>query len=103
MNTATVPANYKPTEKEAYMNPVMLEYFKHRLMQWKSEIVREADETVRVGAALRARGFLVGAVRPPTVPPGTSRLRIAASAAHTDGEADALLEALASTLPRRCA
>jgi DnaK suppressor protein len=44
MNPATVPANYKPTEKEAYMNPVMLEYFKHRLLQWKSEIVREADE-----------------------------------------------------------
>lgn len=44
MNTATVPANYKPSEKEAYMNPVMLEYFRHRLLQWKAEIVKEADE-----------------------------------------------------------
>lgn len=62
--------------------------------------IGEADETVRVGAALRARGFLVGAVRPPTVPPGTSRLRVTASAAHSDGEVDELLEALADTLPR---
>ena len=44
MNTVTVPANYKPTEKEPYMNPVMLEYFRHRLLQWKQEIIKEADE-----------------------------------------------------------
>lgn len=44
MNTATVPANYKPSEKEPYMNPVMLEYFRHRLLQWKNDIVKEADE-----------------------------------------------------------
>ena len=41
--TVTVPANYKPTEKEAYMNPVMLAYFQHKLLEWKAEIVREAD------------------------------------------------------------
>ena len=44
MNTVTVPANYKPTEKEAYMNPVMLEYFRQRLLQWKTGIIKEADE-----------------------------------------------------------
>jgi len=44
MNTVTVPANYKPTEKEPYMNPVMLEYFRHRLQHWKQDIVKEADE-----------------------------------------------------------
>ena len=44
MNTVTVPANYKPTEKEAYMNPVMLEYFRQRLLHWKTEIVKESDE-----------------------------------------------------------
>ena len=44
MNTVTVPANYKPAEKEKYMNPVMLEYFQHKLQQWKAEIVKEADE-----------------------------------------------------------
>lgn len=41
--TVTVPANYKPTEKEPYMNPVMLAYFHNKLQQWKSEIVKEAD------------------------------------------------------------
>ena len=46
MNTATVPANYKPTEKEAYMNPVMLEYFRHKLQMWKMEILRESDATL---------------------------------------------------------
>jgi DnaK suppressor protein len=44
MNTVTVPANYKPSEKENYMNPVMLEYFRLRLLQWKASIVKEADE-----------------------------------------------------------
>ena len=43
MTTATVPANYKPTEKEKYMNPVMLEYFRQKLNRWKEEIVKEAD------------------------------------------------------------
>ena len=46
MNTVTVPANYKPTEKEAYMNPVMLEYFRQRLLHWKAEIIKEADEVL---------------------------------------------------------
>jgi 8-amino-7-oxononanoate synthase len=61
--------------------------------------IGEAGETIRVGAALAARGFLVGAVRPPTVPLGTSRLRITASAVHTDTQIDGLLDALAATLP----
>lgn len=43
MNTVTVPANYRPAEKEKYMNPVMLEYFRQKLSKWKLEIVREAD------------------------------------------------------------
>ncbi|QDT50942.1 8-amino-7-oxononanoate synthase 2 [Symmachiella dynata] len=37
---------------------------------------------VRTAAALEERGFLVGAIRPPSVPPGTSRLRITLSWAH---------------------
>ena len=46
MNSVTVAANYKPTEKEKYMNPVMLEYFRQKLQQWKAEIVRDADGTL---------------------------------------------------------
>lgn len=59
-----------------------------------------AEETMRVGRALRQRGFLVGAVRPPTVPMGTSRLRITLSAAHDASQIDALLDALRETLQR---
>jgi len=49
--------------------------------------------------ALAARGFLVTAIRPPTVPPGTSRLRIALSADHTPDQIDALAAALAELFP----
>jgi 8-amino-7-oxononanoate synthase len=49
--------------------------------------------------ALAARGFLVTAIRPPTVPPGTSRLRVAISADHTLEQVDALAAALAELFP----
>ena len=50
-------------------------------------------------AALLERGLLVTAIRPPTVPPGTSRLRVALSALHTDAQIDELLDALAEQFP----
>ncbi len=49
---------------------------------------------LQAAATLLDRGFLVPAIRPPTVPPGTSRLRIACSAAHTGPQIDALRHAL---------
>ncbi|MCZ7536656.1 MAG: aminotransferase class I/II-fold pyridoxal phosphate-dependent enzyme [Acidimicrobiia bacterium] len=50
-------------------------------------------------AALLDRGMLVPAIRPPTVPPGTSRLRVTVSAAHTDAQIGALVSALEDLFP----
>jgi 8-amino-7-oxononanoate synthase len=61
-------------------------------------IVGSATRAVQVGAELQNRGFIVGAVRPPTVPQGTSRLRIASSAAHSDEQVDALAHHLTQIL-----
>jgi 8-amino-7-oxononanoate synthase len=57
-------------------------------------VLGDAELAMRVGDALRERGYLAGAVRPPTVPRGTSRLRITLSAAHTDEHVDGLAAAL---------
>ena len=59
------------------------------------------DESAAVAAsrALLARGLLVPAIRPPTVPPGTSRLRVALSAAHSDEQISRLLTGLAAVVP----
>ena len=54
------------------------------------------SETAALGAAsaLLKQGLFVPAVRPPTVPPGSSRLRVTLSAAHTDAEVGRLVSAL---------
>ncbi len=52
------------------------------------------QEALRVSAALAARGVLVPAIRPPSVPPGSARLRISLSAAHTHDDVEQLLTAL---------
>lgn len=58
------------------------------------------SETAAVTAsdALFERGYWVPAIRPPTVPAGTSRLRFTFSAAHDESDVDALLDALAAVV-----
>ncbi|MFH1923219.1 MAG: aminotransferase class I/II-fold pyridoxal phosphate-dependent enzyme, partial [Planctomycetota bacterium] len=57
-------------------------------------IVGEPERAVALGAALRERGFFVPAIRPPTVPSGTARLRINLSSAHSQDLVDRLAEAM---------
>ena len=55
----------------------------------------EEQVAIDAAAVLLEHGLVVPAIRPPTVAPGTSRLRVAMSAAHTDAHIDRLLAALA--------
>lgn len=57
-------------------------------------VVGEEGAAVAASVALRRRGLLVPAIRPPTVAPGTSRLRISLSATHTAAQIAALLDGL---------
>jgi 8-amino-7-oxononanoate synthase len=57
------------------------------------------ERALAASRALRARGFFVRAIRPPTVPRGTSRLRVALTAGHSEAQVDAFLGALDETLP----
>lgn len=57
-------------------------------------IVGSNDEVLRVSEYLRKQGILVPAIRPPTVPQGTARLRISLSAAHRHEHIARLIEAL---------
>ncbi|NHN39081.1 8-amino-7-oxononanoate synthase [Pseudomaricurvus alcaniphilus] len=61
-------------------------------------LLGSAESALQLASALQEQGFWVAAIRPPTVPPGTSRLRITFSAAHSQEQVDALLQALQRTL-----
>lgn len=41
-----LPPDYKPSEKEEYMNPKQLEYFRRKLLSWKAQLMEEAHQTV---------------------------------------------------------
>ena len=64
-------------------------------------VIGDEADAVTASASLLAEGLWVPAIRPPTVPPGTSRLRITLSSLHTDEQVTALLEALAPLPARR--
>jgi 8-amino-7-oxononanoate synthase len=57
-------------------------------------IIGSNAEALRIGAALYGKGLWVPAIRPPTVPAGTARLRVTLSAAHTEEEVAQLSAAL---------
>jgi 8-amino-7-oxononanoate synthase len=60
--------------------------------------VGDSQQALQLSGQLAQRGFLISAIRPPTVPANSSRLRITLSAAHSEQQLDALLQALAELL-----
>jgi 8-amino-7-oxononanoate synthase len=57
-------------------------------------ILGSEQSAIEASTTLLARGLWVPAIRPPTVPPGTSRLRVTLSAAHSDADVSRLIDAL---------
>ena len=41
----TLPPDYKPSEKETFLNDLQLEYFRQKLLQWRMELLEEVNET----------------------------------------------------------
>jgi 8-amino-7-oxononanoate synthase len=62
-------------------------------------VLGDEEPALMAAGALADRGFLVPAIRPPTVPVGTSRLRIALSAAHSGADVAGLVSALEDLVP----
>jgi DnaK suppressor protein len=42
----TLPPDYRPSDEEEFMNPLQLEYFRQKLLRWRTELLREADGTL---------------------------------------------------------
>ncbi|NOV26116.1 8-amino-7-oxononanoate synthase [Cupriavidus necator] len=64
-------------------------------------IVGDNGASLALSAMLEADGIRVGAIRPPTVPEGTARLRITLSASHTEADVRRLLDALSAAVAQR--
>ncbi len=60
-------------------------------------VLGDAKRAVQLSTALEDQGLLIAAIRPPTVPAGTSRLRVTFTSEHTDEDLDRLLTALERT------
>ncbi|MDF2181468.1 8-amino-7-oxononanoate synthase [Neptuniibacter sp. CAU 1671] len=59
-------------------------------------VIGDAARAMQISQNLEAQDIFVGAIRPPTVPQGTARLRVTLSAVHTEEQVDRLLDALES-------
>ncbi|MDX2170509.1 MAG: 8-amino-7-oxononanoate synthase [Deltaproteobacteria bacterium] len=59
-------------------------------------LIGDAEATMACSEALLARGVFAHGIRPPTVPPGTARLRVTVMATHTDADIEAALAAFAA-------
>jgi 8-amino-7-oxononanoate synthase len=90
-------------QRRAHLRHLMtlLKTYSPRRWQWMPSetaiqplLVGSNDEVLRLSEYLLTRGLLVPAIRPPTVPKGTARLRISLSAAHSEQDVHTLIQAL---------
>lgn len=42
-----IPSDYRPSDDEEFMNPVMKEYFREKLLRWRAELLMESSETLQ--------------------------------------------------------
>jgi DnaK suppressor protein len=42
----TLPPDYKPSDSEEFMNPLQVEYFRQKLLRWRGDLLRDADDTL---------------------------------------------------------
>ncbi|HLG88337.1 MAG TPA: RNA polymerase-binding protein DksA [Alphaproteobacteria bacterium] len=46
MTNPSLPSGYRPSDDETFMNPIMREYFRLKLLKWQAELLRESNETL---------------------------------------------------------
>ncbi len=51
----SLPPDYRPVEDEEFMNPLQVEYFRQKLLRWRTDLIRDADGTL---ASLSEGGIL---------------------------------------------
>ncbi|HEX9466639.1 MAG TPA: RNA polymerase-binding protein DksA [Alphaproteobacteria bacterium] len=47
MSIPTLPPDYRPSDSEPFMNPVMREYFRQKLLRWRSDLLLDSTETLQ--------------------------------------------------------
>ena len=84
---------------------LLIDYFKQQAAQAELNLmpsdtaiqpllINDDAQALSLSDKLKAHGLLVTAIRPPTVPKGSARLRITLNASHTENDVDLLISAL---------
>jgi 8-amino-7-oxononanoate synthase len=84
LSTAPVPASWQRLPSITPIQPMVL---------------GSNEQVLKASAELNAQGIWISAIRAPTVPVNTARLRITLSAAHTTQDVDQLVQAVSQTSP----
>ncbi len=98
----------KDTERRQHLQS-LINYFRERADQLgltlmpsitaiQPLMIGDSEQALKISDALLDKGFLISAIRPPTVPANSARLRITLSAAHKQQQVDALLIALSEVM-----